>query len=290
MHTQANKYEKILHQRADGISQNLHRALASHRRLVTDDVMAALIEHVRSSVMYEKQLLRELEALRPDINNAASNAPVPTAVNGAPRPTVVPALEDYSTQRTRAQPPAPLPGPSRGPLLAHGAPLPPTPVSAGIPGVPSAPQSPAFGSSARPPQAAVPPLGGRFSDGSQSMFITPSPRAPLPAATVACTSTMPPLPPQAGPLAPSDPSGRPPLDPLATPAADPLSSSFAGPLSSQTASPVSGAATPISPVDPLGGLKPGNLSGSLMAGSIRMSHHRSRLDAREAASKLANAF
>jgi hypothetical protein len=248
--------------------------------------MSALIEHARSSIMYEKQLLRELEALRPDIDSAASNAPVPVAINGPPRPVYVPPLEDSSAARTRAQPPAPLTGSLRGPLAsAHGAPLPPTPISAGMP---SAPQSPAPG---LPPPAAAsgPPLGGRFTDGSQSMFITPSPRAPLPAATVARTSTMPPLPPS-GPSTPSDPTGRPPLDPLATSSMDPLGGSFAGPRGAQLASPASGAATPSSPLDPLGGLRSGNMSASLMSGSVRMSHQRSRLDAREAASKLANAF
>ena len=52
---QANKYEQILARRAEGISQNLHRALDRHKRLVTEDVTAALVEHVRSTIMYERQ-------------------------------------------------------------------------------------------------------------------------------------------------------------------------------------------------------------------------------------------
>jgi hypothetical protein len=300
---QANKYEKILHQRADGISQNLHRALDSHRRLVTDDVMAALVEHVRSSVMYEKQLLRELEALRPDIANSASNAPIAPALNGAPRPTYIPPLEDDNAPRVRAQPPAPLIGQPHGPFAAaHAAPLPPTPVSANS-SIPSVPHSPAPGPSSpamptgRPPMN-DPPLGGRFVDGTQSMFITPSPKAPLPNATVIRTSTMPPLPPSSttsGPPTPSSAvspsSGNPLHSPLSGPAA------FSDPLSG---GPLGGSASPLGPsvsgapqsggLDPLGGLRPGNMSASMMAGSMRMSHQRSRLDAREAASKLANAF
>jgi hypothetical protein len=38
---------------------------------LNDDITAALVEHVRSSIMYERQLLKDLEALRPDISSAA---------------------------------------------------------------------------------------------------------------------------------------------------------------------------------------------------------------------------
>ncbi|KAF7981505.1 hypothetical protein HWV62_33061 [Athelia sp. TMB] len=62
---EANKYEQTLARRADGISQNLHVALQTHNRQANEDITAALVDHARSSLMYEKQLLRELEALRP---------------------------------------------------------------------------------------------------------------------------------------------------------------------------------------------------------------------------------
>uniref|UniRef100_A0A0W0EU82 Putative vacuolar protein sorting-associated protein vps17 n=1 Tax=Moniliophthora roreri TaxID=221103 RepID=A0A0W0EU82_MONRR len=91
---EASKYEQVLARRAEGISQNLHRALEVHNRYANDDITTALIEHARSSIMYERQLLRELESLRVDVNNADKK--VETVTLRAPRPTVVPPLEDYS--------------------------------------------------------------------------------------------------------------------------------------------------------------------------------------------------
>src|SRR6202044_44682 len=91
---QANKYEQVLAKRAEGISQNLHVALQTHNRLANDDITTALVEHARSTIMYEKQLLRELEALRPDVNNAAKKVTLHS--NGVPRPSVIPPLEDFS--------------------------------------------------------------------------------------------------------------------------------------------------------------------------------------------------
>ena len=44
--------------------------------------------------MYERQLLRELEALRGDVSGAAKK--VVAAANGVPKPSIVPPLEDFS--------------------------------------------------------------------------------------------------------------------------------------------------------------------------------------------------
>ncbi|KAJ7653474.1 Vps5 C terminal like-domain-containing protein [Mycena rosella] len=97
---EANKYEQVLARRAEGISQNLHQALATHNKYANDDITTALIEHARSSIMYERQLLRELEALRVDVSNAA-NKYIPPA-NGTVKPPAIPPLEE-----------APKPVPSR---------------------------------------------------------------------------------------------------------------------------------------------------------------------------------
>ncbi|KAJ6538532.1 Vps5 C terminal like-domain-containing protein [Mycena vulgaris] len=88
---EANRYEQVLARRAQGISQNLHQALETHNRYANDDITTALIEHARSSIMYERQLLRELEALRVDVSNAA-NKYVPPA-NGVSKPPAIPPLE-----------------------------------------------------------------------------------------------------------------------------------------------------------------------------------------------------
>ncbi|KAF9534782.1 Vps5 C terminal like-domain-containing protein [Crepidotus variabilis] len=337
---EANRYEQILARRAENISQNLHRALQQHNKYANEDITMALIEHARSSIMYERQLLRELEALRADIQGADKKV-IPSA-NGVPKPTIIPPLEDFDRRHPAPAPSAPISNGFHPPLPSQ---LQPPPHTAGIPSrngspsgfvpnrqppAPSAhtiqsptpspfPQTPTFrqeplsaastqsfgpagplspatpvaptfqqrqpslpaqspgaGPSSPVPHspvpkvaAEVPPLGGRFVDGTKSMFIqksTSSPR-PSPLATSASISN----------LQPSVPSG--PLDPLRNASYSTVSSPIHDPLSS--------AQPPMRPqsVDPLGGLQPHQ-----MTSSLRVQPSRPRLDAREAASKLANMF
>ncbi|KAI0796965.1 Vps5 C terminal like-domain-containing protein [Abortiporus biennis] len=321
---EADKYEQILARRAEGISQNLHRALDRHKRLVTDDVTSALIEHVRSSIMYERQHLRELEALRNDVANA--NSKVVQAKAPPPRPPVIPPLEDYS------KPPIPRPAsgpPSNGPppvtRSSFAPPLPPlapshstvaTPPSTLVPTPAASPLSPTFGSSSNvdpllsstsapshtyrqtslppqspgagpsspsphraftPPLINGPPLGGRLVDGSKSMFIKHSPS---------------PLNPTAGPsspLAPGPSSSRHPAfqSPLHSPSVSsphPLAASTSA-IVSPSARAANGNGHAEEGLDPLGMTKP-----AYMSASVRVQPTRPRLDAREAASKLANMF
>lgn len=268
---EANKYEQILVRRADGISQNLHRALQTHRSLVTDDITTALIEYTRSSIVYERQLLRELESLRPDVAN--SNAKVASKPNGIPKPTVIPPLEDDS------KPSRPGPSLTRGPSN-----IPSSAVSRRISQA-SVPQSPIAGPS-KPPALAPqslrspvasqnvspgtapagargsgPPLGGRFVDGTKSMFIQPSSSAQTQGSRFSTAAPRPsntdPL--LGGPLMSSDPIQRP--------------------------GTTDGTSRGTGDVDPLGGIRPAHMSAS-----VRVQPMRRKLDAREAASKLANMF
>ncbi|KAI0650545.1 Vps5 C terminal like-domain-containing protein [Trametes meyenii] len=319
---EANKYEQILARRAEGISQNLHRALERHTRLVTEDVTAALVEHVRSTIMYERQHLRELEALRPDVN-AANQKHVPQKPVSAPRPSYIPPLEDFSkppiprpvsgppTNVPRAPPPSVPPlsasafigGSSNGPLSSASV---PSPVRAPLP-----PQSPGAGpssspapsqSSFAPPLMDGPPLGGRFVDGTKSMFVK-SPSSPL-----ASSSTVPtPVKSVGAPgLPPAPQSPTPSITQALKASVDPLSASYSGLPSTTPAAPhplaasafVPSASSPLAngrsnsvsgalnnDLDPLGMVKPVNMSAS-----VRVQPTRPRLDAREAASKLANMF
>lgn len=292
---QANKYEQVLAKRAEGISQNLHIALQTHNRLANDDITTALVEHARSSIMYEKQLLRELEALRPDVNNAAKK--VTPQSNGIPRPSVIPPLEDFS------KPPGPRSASviSSNPSIPHrgsSAASPPNqsyvkpiPQSAGAttsftrqgPLTPQAsaatpqsysrqsphpPQSPGAGPSkfpapsqvnfTSPPAEEGPPLGGKFVDGTKSMFVkrssSPSPLGPSSTSTQINPRVQSPL--------YSDPLGQFPTTPS-----------------------VERRAMQSDIFDPLRQVKP-----NYMSQSVRVTPTRQRLDAREAASKLANMF
>ncbi|KAG6903424.1 hypothetical protein C0995_005447 [Termitomyces sp. Mi166 len=318
---EANKYEQTLARRAEGISQNLHKALDTHNRYANDDITTALIEHARSSIMYERQLLRELEALRVDVSNAANKIVLST--NGVPKPTVVPKLEDSNGhsfvspsdgfQRSPHPPHSAQPGPapsrpplqsfpSQGPLsqvptqgssflaqppyqnqdpratsptstpASQPPPFSPPPSHPSFrPSLPS--QSPGAGPSSpgpnfqTSPYSNEPPLGGRFADGTKSMFIQPTqaPHNPLP--SLASSSTFDSRPHAGDPLN---------VDPLMRPA--PVL-----PLPGSTR-PMNGQISQNS-VDPLAHIKPHQMSAS-----VRVQPTRPRLDAREAASKLANMF
>jgi hypothetical protein len=117
----------------------------------------------------------------------------------------------------------------------------------------------------------VPPLGGRFVDGTKSMFISrrsSSPR-PSPLAGSASVSNIP------GPLSSS--AGGP-IDPLRS---TNYPSTLRDPLSRGSVQ----SPSRVQEFDPLASIKPRQ-----MASSMRVQPTRPRLDAREAASKLANMF
>lgn len=315
LHRQANKYEQILARRAQGISENLHRALARHKHLVADDVTTALIEHVRSSIMYERQHLRELEALRPDFASAAQKAVTAKPIT-APRPAFVPPLEDYSKPPIpRPSSAAPISAPSTRPGFGSALPvsppmsahptssLPPPGTTATPPSVliknslppqspgagPSTPQKP---QSFAPPLINGPPLGGRFMDGTKSMFIkptqqpsplSPSPNVNSPLHSSTGSAFQSPLRSSASTTfhAPPATTGAP--HPLAGGGGfDPLTGSVPVP-NGQIAAAVNGRGG--EDLDPLGMIKP-----AMMSQSVRVTPSRPRLDAREAASKLANMF
>ncbi|KAF8450625.1 Vps5 C terminal like-domain-containing protein [Boletus edulis BED1] len=277
---EANKYEQVLAQRANGISQNLHRALTIHTKTVTDDITAALIEHARSSIQYEKQLLRELESLRGDVKSANQKV-APPKPNGYPKPSVILPLDDDTKPSVRAAVTAP-PNPTSSSGFPAG--TPPATQSMFRPHS-AAPQSPGAGpSTARsaiaPSSAPIsgPLQGGRFGDGTQSMFVKPTPSAFRPAAAgpSSSSSTLP----QGslgGAVQTSTPTS-PPSAPLA--GTDPLSVSSVVTTNTQQQQQQQQQF-----LDPLAHLAPVNMSQSM-----RIQPSRPRLDARVAASKLANMF
>ncbi|KAG6332164.1 hypothetical protein ID866_6923 [Astraeus odoratus] len=262
---EANKYEQILAQRANGISQNLHRALEVHTKNVTDDVTAALIEHARSSIMYEKQLLRELSVLKNDVSNA--NLKVATQPNNIPKPSIIPPLEDDIRPPTRpiaSAPPVPrpsgvLPASASTPALSPPRPEPSAPSTGTGPATSARPPAP-------PPLGSAPPLGGRLRDGTQSMFVQPA------SSSVGASRS----------------AAPPPQDPLLGRSAAPPGTSahpLAGPSPATPSDHSRRPSTPQQAFDPLAQLTPTSMSQSL-----RIQPSRPRLDAKLAASKLANMF
>lgn len=301
-----------------------------HNRHANDDITTALIEHARSSIMYERQLLKELEALRTDV--ASANAKVLPSANGAPRPTVVPPLEDFNRQSPQSAPiengfrrQTPQPesqqrppfvatqaynsadplgqaqiasGPLGGPQQPFGqrqepmsapptrqtyippalssqqsgrasSPAPSSPLSLPpqSPGAgPSMPSTPTRARTLSSSQPVVdgPPLGGRF-DGTKSMFIKPSSPSPL------------------NPSSPLHASFT------ASSLGDPLTGGGGHVVSTSAASPLHQSMSFGGAVDPLTGQRVGAMGGLTGSATFRVQPTR-RLDAREAASKLANMF
>ncbi len=62
-----NTLEKSLNGRLNAMSTNLHVALRAHSRQAHEDVALALLENARLSVGFHKHVLRELEAVRPEV-------------------------------------------------------------------------------------------------------------------------------------------------------------------------------------------------------------------------------
>jgi hypothetical protein len=68
----------------DNISANLHVALRAHSRATHDDVAIALLEHARTSILGHRQMLKELEALKPDLARIGNPNAAPAATVRSP--------------------------------------------------------------------------------------------------------------------------------------------------------------------------------------------------------------
>ncbi|KAJ7639072.1 Vps5 C terminal like-domain-containing protein [Roridomyces roridus] len=238
---EANKYEQVLARRAEGISQNLHQALATHNKYANDDITAALIEHARSSIMYERQLLRELEALRTDVSKAADKyvppatpaiqpptpiyaealpavipppaAPVipPQAMPSATLPPAVPPPVNGINYAPGTQPPPPrIDTPrERAPFQSFGA-MASTPLANPLsPGPPSASSTRAIYERREPPltPSSTQSSFAAFQQSSPSASASGSPRQPItPSPSVGPSSPL-----QQPPQSPNPPSNDPPL-------------------------------------------------------------------------------
>lgn len=82
----ANTLETSLSNRLSAISQHLHTALRSHSRQTHDDVAVALLENARLTVGFHRHVLKELEALRPDISKIGSMAAAQGVRSAGPAP------------------------------------------------------------------------------------------------------------------------------------------------------------------------------------------------------------
>ncbi|GAA5949980.1 hypothetical protein JCM10213_004275 [Rhodosporidiobolus nylandii] len=64
---EAQRYEETLARRLMGISQNLQPSLTRHSLDTHKDLLSSLLEHARTTLVFEKQRLKEYEMLRPEM-------------------------------------------------------------------------------------------------------------------------------------------------------------------------------------------------------------------------------
>jgi hypothetical protein len=145
----------------------LHVSLRSHSRQAHEDVAVALLENARLTIGYHRHLLRELEALRPDLAKIGTNAPISTTSTIAPQAPSKPYVPapvqppQMAGSRPYTSPPrqqAQMPDTSRSMFLPPATQTPPRPGSTG---------PPMMGGSRDP-------LGGQQTQGvAQSMMLPP---------------------------------------------------------------------------------------------------------------------
>lgn len=135
----ANLAEQTLNHRLHAISNNLHQALRAHSRNAHEDMAVSLLEHARMSIMYNRHVLRELEALKPDFNKVNALATGQKAPAGHPLGQVPQsAAAAYASASTAAAhspastpaPTAPAPAPGSGAGTPFRSPASPAPAVA----------------------------------------------------------------------------------------------------------------------------------------------------------------
>lgn len=144
------------------MSTNLHVALRAHSRQAHEDIALALLENARLSVGFHKHVLRELEAVRPDIARIGKTAGGQSAVTNGKAPATG-GLQGSAYQSAPLSEPPYNSGSSFGRLATS---QPPT-------HQPSMVSSRPYNSP--PLQSAVP--GQRPNNVSQSMFLPPPSQA-----------------------------------------------------------------------------------------------------------------
>ncbi|KDQ08900.1 hypothetical protein BOTBODRAFT_191510 [Botryobasidium botryosum FD-172 SS1] len=174
---EAGKTETHLAKRVEGMSVNLHKALATHSRQTHEDITHALIEHARSSILYERQILRELEALKPDVAaidpDVKRSAMPASTINAASYHAHAPAYASRAPSLDSGGRPAIPTSASTSALPSNG--------SASGMGAGTGSDNHASSSSADTSPLTSPRMGnasasraGRAMDGTQSAFVTPS--------------------------------------------------------------------------------------------------------------------
>ncbi|CAK9786972.1 hypothetical protein CC85DRAFT_286185 [Cutaneotrichosporon oleaginosum] len=165
---EANAIESRLTNNLNAISAHLHTALRTHSRNAHEDVAVALLEHARMNIIFNRSVLRELEALKPDLARVTGPVLANPATPTTPTRTGPLMSPPVHTPTQAAFAPAPRqPGMSQSMYLPPPVEPGPRSQSAGVrAATPSTPSTPGN----------VDPLGG--APMAQSMYAAPGHRPP----------------------------------------------------------------------------------------------------------------
>lgn len=83
---EAKRHEHALALHLKKISQELHNSLQSHSKYAHQDLQQALVEHARGSVMFSRQLLKEMHGLKAELENSKRGEGTPTRKSFGSRP------------------------------------------------------------------------------------------------------------------------------------------------------------------------------------------------------------
>lgn len=169
---QAQQIENILARRVNGISQNLHRAIISHSKNAHDDITANLIEHARASLIHERSMKRELEAIRADVRAIGQPRAIVPQTSTTPHVRRTTSIEPIVSLASPPLPGSPTTTGPTSPSVSGSA------AHSGPPGS-NMPTTP-IGPSPVAPAAVGNTNGGRPADGTQSMIIPPPATPPAP--------------------------------------------------------------------------------------------------------------
>lgn len=174
---EAQKTEQVLSQRVQAISQKLAPSVRGHTQQMHRDLLQVLAEHANAGLSYEKQFLRELEALSPELRGIPARGQAEVTykhVAASPSPSL------SASSHSRPTPASPQAPPITG-APAWGSPVPQSPLGRS-PSL-SSTRTPGFGTGTQ--SMLVPPThggalsrstttGGRVADLARSVQVVPS--------------------------------------------------------------------------------------------------------------------
>lgn len=167
----ARKHETTLSQKLTAVSQKLAPSLTSHTKQMHEDLFTAFTQHAKAGLAYEKQVLKDLEALKHDIKAIPSGKIFPSA--GATHakdasyyihaPAPASPVKSSQPSPVTSSPVSPVPSPTHSRTAS---------LSSQFSG--SQPQWPTFNQDVPPSRKQTEAESRINNDGTQSLYIPPT--------------------------------------------------------------------------------------------------------------------